>query len=137
MQNPNETRKRSRDHEVNRNHTLRAYFKTLHEVRHEVQVFQRFANEVEVELASDFNDITPAFLMDKVALFLKRLRHIGHCPLSGDAIHELSFINSCGHVFNKISLDAMPDMTKCPLCNEPLRYRSRVQASPIRLRKVA
>jgi len=108
--------------ERKRKHTLRAYFKTLHEMRHEVQSFQQFANDVEMELRSEFNDITPTFIMDKVTLFLKRLRHFGHCPLSGDAIHELTYINHCGHVFNKISLEEMSNVTHCPLCKQPLGY---------------
>jgi predicted nucleic acid-binding Zn ribbon protein len=107
--------------ERERRHATLAYFQTIHDVRHEVMQFQAFIDGVLCELRNDFHDITSSFVVDKVRLFLRRLRHFGHCPLSGDALNEMTLVNQCGHVFNKISLaNANPVVTHCPVCGEPM-----------------
>ena len=109
--------------ERKRRHHLRAYFKMIHEVRFEVQHFESFVHDAERELRNEFSDVSAAHMIEKTKLFLHRLSHFGHCPLSGDAINEMTYINHCGHVFNKISLEqANPKVDKCHICSKSIGY---------------
>lgn len=109
--------------ERKRRQHLRAYFKMIHEVRNEVEQFESFINGIELELRNDFHDISPAYMIEKIKLFLNRMLRFGRCPLSGDAINEMTYINHCGHVFNKISLEqAEPQVKKCPICSKHVGY---------------
>ena len=103
---------------------LRAYFLMLHEVRVEVQRFNAFLRDTEKELRTEFNDISPKYMVDKCKMFTSRMARFGHCPLSGDAINDMTYINACGHIFNTISLEEIePKLTRCPICGKHLGYQ--------------
>jgi hypothetical protein len=109
--------------ERKRRHNLRAYFLTLHEIRVEVQRFNAFLRDTENELRTEFNDISSKFVVDKCKMFTSRMARFGHCPLSGDAINDMTYINACGHVFNTISLEKIePKLKKCPICRTQIGY---------------
>jgi hypothetical protein len=109
--------------ERKRLHALRAFYQLLHEVRHEVRHFRVFTDELQREMESEWNDITPKYMMSKQKQFLQRMEVFGRCPLVGDVIGDLTYINQCGHVFNKVSLEtANPKLESCPRCSKPMVY---------------
>lgn len=110
--------------ERKRQYTLRAFYKFLHSVRHEVAQFRTFTDELQRDLENnEWSDITPKFMLSKQIQFLQRMHQFGHCPVSGDAIGSDTYINHCGHVFNKVSLEtANPKLESCPTCSKQMVY---------------
>ena len=110
--------------ERKRIHASRAFYTMLHAVRNQVRQFREFTEELENELKNDWSDVTPHYMLFKQKQFIRRMHVFGHCPVSGDVIGESTFINHCGHVFNKASLEgAIPKIECCPTCLKKIVFK--------------
>jgi hypothetical protein len=107
--------------ERKRRQTLRAFFTLVHDARYHATLMRKWIErqsqmDEQGELEKSSTDI-----IHEIKARVDKIITLGHCPLSGEPLGEQTYINTCGHIFEKSSL-APKTMELCPECSHKMVY---------------
>tara|TARA_B110001450_G_scaffold131108_1_gene123305 strand:+ start:202 stop:600 length:399 start_codon:yes stop_codon:yes gene_type:complete len=92
-------------------HIQRAFYTMVRDVRNEATIMRRFIERIDEEGEESYDTV-----VDTVSNISKNMIALGHCPLSQQPLGEYTFINVCGHIFDKRALfTERPKL--CPKCS--------------------
>jgi len=99
--------------------TLKAYFTLVHDARAEASDLRHWIEtkrktEEEGELEDSVSEIVCS-IQNRTTKIIQ----LGHCPISGEPIGDSTYINVCGHIFDKHAL-AVSKISMCPLCSHKM-----------------
>lgn len=95
-------------------HVQRAYHTMIHDIRHESTILLHFLDTIDTDNIDDPEDTVRA-----IKKMVSSIVKIGQCPLSGEALDNNTFINICGHIFDKQALyHQQPSV--CPKCSHKI-----------------
>jgi hypothetical protein len=101
--------------------TLRAYFTLVHDARfHATSIRKWVEKKLQCEEEGELEDTSIDILQDVQARMYKIIS-LGHCPISGEPLNDRTYINTCGHIFEKAAL-ASKNLDMCPECSHKMIY---------------
>ena len=107
--------------ERKRRQTLRAYFTLVHDARYQATSLRKWMDsKIQCEEDGELEDCASDILND-VQERVHKIISLGHCPLSGEPLGERTYINTCGHIFDKAAL-ASKSLELCPECSHKMIY---------------
>jgi hypothetical protein len=113
--------KKSFQAERKRKSTLNAYFTLVRDIRHEHTknrqwIEQKIQDLDEGELEENINDI-----LQEMRNKTMNVISLGHCALTGEALGDNTYINVCGHIFDKHAIMSPNNkINLCPRCSNKM-----------------
>lgn len=99
--------------ERKKNHVQRAYYTMIRDTRAEATKMRIYIEKIDQE-DEDSDEIVHT-IKNMSADLIK----LGHCPISHEPLGENTFINICGHIFDKRTL-ATHKPRVCPKCSHKM-----------------
>lgn len=116
-----ENLKKSFQAERKRKSTLNAYFTLVRDIRHEHTKNRQW-------IENKLQDLDDGELEENISDLLQEMRNktmnvigLGHCALTGEALGDNTYINVCGHIFDKNAIMSPNNkINLCPRCSNKM-----------------
>lgn len=109
--------------ERKKKHIQRAYYTMVHDIRHEATLMRKYLDSLDDE---DTDEESEEKVIKQVKVIAHTMIRLGHCPLSQQPLDENTFVNVCGHIFDKKALfTERPEL--CPKCSHKIVLPSNKQ----------
>ena len=99
-------------------HVQRAYYTMVRDTRAEATKMRLFLEKVDDDGEED-GEMFHEDLVHTVKKMSCDLINLGHCPLSHEPLGDNTFINICGHIFDKRALMSKKP-SNCPKCSHKM-----------------
>ena len=96
-------------------HVQRAYYTMIRDTRAEATKMRLFIEQVEKDDDETFHED----VVQTITTMSSNLINLGHCPLSMEPLGENTFVNICGHIFDKRAL-CKDKPRLCPKCSHKM-----------------
>jgi hypothetical protein len=105
--------------ERKRKSALKAYFTLIHDTRTQASDLRRWIDDKKKDDEDGELEDTVTEIIETIQEKTLKMISLGHCPLSGEPLGASTYINVCGHIFDKASL-LTSKISMCPLCSHKI-----------------